>query len=115
MQLKITKPFAEIQTDYDKKLKEVLYSFITNDCNFPEWKQANYNQRYTELAMKKLGGTITAAEQTELTNIESVITWKNQLITDTNAARASIQSATTVADIRTIESSITYTPPPFPL
>lgn len=100
---------------YNKQLKANLYKHITVFSNFPEWKQANYNQRYTELSFLELAGTITTSQQAELTAIREIISWKNGLISQRDTLKSSMDAAITLQDIETAFNSMSYTAPPFEL
>jgi len=97
----------------DNKLDGNLYNFIVKVSKFPEWKQAEYADTYSELSIKKLTNGISVEEQTTIDNIVLVRAWKNQLKSNNATASKGIQNATTIADINTAVSTMTYTTPPF--
>jgi len=108
MQIRVTKPIAEIQTDNYNKLTSDLYLFITKTSDFPEWKQANYADTWANLSIKQLATTLTTAETVQLTYINSIRDWKNTLLSERDRVKALIFTATDVKTIRDAVASFTY-------
>lgn len=115
MPLNLTKDLTEGQQEVYDKLRADLYTFITVDSDFPEWKQANYSERYTTLSVLKIEGTITTEEQTELDAIISVISWKNGLITQRDTIKNDIFNSTSIPSARIAADTFVFTPAPFDL
>jgi len=96
-------------------LKSELYRFITETSNFPEWKQVNYSDTYSELSIQKLTNGITTDQQTTLDNIVAVRAWKNALLSERDRVKTLIYDATNLAGITTAVDSLVYSTPPFEL
>jgi len=106
-------PIVDQQTEAYKQLKADLYNYITKTNNFPEWKQVNYADTYSELSIKKLTTSVTPAEQTTIDNIIAVRAWKNALLAERDRVKVLIFAATTTLEIRNAVDSFVYTQPPF--
>jgi len=109
MQIRVTKPLTDLQNDNYNKLKEDLYNFIIITNDFPEWKQANFLDNWSSLAVKELSVTLLPTELTEKNYIESVREWKNNLLAERDRVKVDIFAATDIAGIRTAIDSFTYT------
>ena len=112
MQLRITKPLLELQTDGYKEVTSALYKHITETSDFPEWKQANYADTSSEYGFKELAGTLTVDEQAHLDYIRLVRAWKNQLLVERDRVKIEIQLAGSILEIITARDSMMYTPIP---
>ncbi len=93
-------------------VKNQLYRFVTKTCDFPEWKQVNYLDRYYELNNKT---NRNQSEQTELTKLESVRTWKSNLLTYRDQIKNNIYDAVDTANVDDILSGLSFVQPPFDL
>jgi len=113
----VTNPseFAIIQDTTIKKSNGDLYTFITKESGFVEWKQAEYADNYSELSIKKLTNGVSAEEQTMIDNIVLVRAWKNQLKSDNDVVTNQILNATSIDSINTAVASMVYSAPPFDL
>ena len=116
MRIDLSKPIDEVRGELYQKFKNDLYAFIVNDCNFPEWKQANYALRYSELGLKRIEGNLTSDELMELTVIESVIKWKSDLMLQKDALKDEIMTkSNTPSEVKYAIKGFVYTTPPVTL
>lgn len=100
-------------TTYANNTSQNISKFIIKDNNFPEWKQVNYADRFSELSIQKLTSSITADEQGELDNIVLIRSWKNSLISEYNRIESELNTESTIAEMETSVNSLVFTPAPF--
>jgi len=108
MQLRITKPLLEIQNDAYDKIKSLLYTHVTVTSDFPEWKQANFLDTFSEVKFRGLGQPLTTEEQAYIDYIDEVRVWKNALFTERDRVKGEIFAATSVYDIVVATNSMIY-------
>lgn len=94
-ELDCRKAVLKIKTKYiaKKKILDII----------PQWKQNNLTARATELLERKIDGTITATEQTELTTLRN--TW-NSILKPIRTASDSIENE--INGIATTEEANAY-------
>lgn len=109
---KVVSKLSVYQDKMYAQFKRQLYAFIIKGCDFPEWKQVNYLDRYYELDSKS---NPSPAEQTELNGLKSVRVWKNNLLAYRDIIKSSIYNATTTSDVDSATANVTFTNPPFDL
>jgi len=108
MQLRITKPLVELQNDAYDKIKSLLYTHITVTSDFPEWKQVNFLDTFSEVRFRGVGRPLTTEEQADIDYIDEVRVWKNALFAERDRVKGEIFSATSVYDIVAATNSMTY-------
>ena len=109
----VTKPLVELQNDAYNGLRTDLYKFITETSDFPEWKQANFAEKRSDLRIKLLESSLTVEEQTELDYLTSIRLWINTLIVERDRVKTLIYSENaTPASIKAAINSFIYFPKP---
>jgi hypothetical protein len=91
------------------QFKNLLYQFVTKVCDFPEWKQVNYLDRYYELGSKD---TLSGVEKTELAALKSVRVWKNNLLVYRDQVKNNINKAVTTEEVDSVISNVSFSQPP---
>lgn len=97
MQFKIEYPLADQKRDYKVIINTLARNKILSV--YPDWKQANMTARYVELLRD------SQQTSTEAQAIEAAWDWVKAIRTESNVINANIDSATTFAQIRTLEQS----------
>lgn len=97
------------------QIKTDLYMFITQASKFPEWKQANYADTWSELSIKKLTSGVTADEQATIDAIQQTRDWKNTLLVERDRVKGEIYAAVDEIGIQQAFDSMIHTSAPFSL
>jgi hypothetical protein len=80
-QLVVTPEQVERVWTVERKSLAVQQQCVKDECGrriytpFPQWRQANYTARATELVLAKTNGGLTQEESDELTALQAVWTW----------------------------------------
>ena len=99
MRLEFQASLEDLKVQAYDKVRKTLYNHIVVDSDFPEWKQANYADTYAYLTLKELKHPLTPKEQETLAGIESVRQWKTDLLSNRDAVKEAIASATTPQEV----------------
>jgi len=109
MQLRITKPLAELQSDAYNEVTAKLYKHITETSDFPEWKQINYSDTSSDYRINAIGKPLSAPEQAKLDYITSVRGWKDALLAERDRVKGEIFASSSMVEIIVAKGSMNYT------